>query len=335
MWFKRKARPDVVTKSSIMLGLGETDEEIQQARLCDVLKLRFSFSKAKSHMHSHFDFTWLIHIMNLNASPSRCIFSISGAGLLEAIGIQSDHWAKLLPRFCAPDSSRSPWCGRWDGDIWTVLLLSCQTWGMPSMLGLHLASASVRLQVRLGHCVRTPRPEHRPSQDNCQLTCFFAEHCFLWCPPLWAFPVQSVRFHALRWAGTSSQPRGTWRQIKGPDIGPSCLESLTSKRASSQFLTVSLVYKSSFKHFKPLTSIAIVTVDVTCSQLQFLSSDARFCTPLCSPPRTQQDVWWILMVPGDSVCDPGGIWPVACSWRSMTPRVVLTFQSVACSLSYG
>ena len=28
---KRKARPDVVTKSSIMLGLGETDEEIQQA----------------------------------------------------------------------------------------------------------------------------------------------------------------------------------------------------------------------------------------------------------------------------------------------------------------
>lgn len=40
-----------------MLGLGETDEEIQQAQLCDVLKLRFSFSKAKSHMHSHFDFT--------------------------------------------------------------------------------------------------------------------------------------------------------------------------------------------------------------------------------------------------------------------------------------
>jgi hypothetical protein len=71
-----------------------------------------------------------------------------------------------LPRFCAPDSSRSPWCGRWDGDIWTVLLLSCQTWGMPSMLGLHLASASVRLQVQLGHCVRITRPEHRPSQDN-------------------------------------------------------------------------------------------------------------------------------------------------------------------------
>lgn len=172
--------------------------------------------------------------MNLNASPSRCIFSISGAGLLEAIGIQSSHWAKLLPRFCAPDSSRSPWCGRWDGDIWTVLLLSCQTWGMPSMLGLHLASASVRLQVRLGHCVRTPRPEHRPSQDN--------SHVFLLstasfdarlCEP---FPVQSVRFHALRWAGTSSQPRGTWRQIKGQDIGPSFLESLTSKRASPQFL---------------------------------------------------------------------------------------------------
>ena len=105
--------------------------------------------------------------MNLNASPSRCIFSISGAGLLEAIGIQSDHWAKLLPRFCAPDSSRSPWCGRWDGDIWTVLLLSCQTWGMPSMLGLHLASASVRLQVRLGHCVRTPRPEHTTHMFFC------------------------------------------------------------------------------------------------------------------------------------------------------------------------
>lgn len=32
---KRKARPDVVTKSSIMLGLGETDEEIQQATFID------------------------------------------------------------------------------------------------------------------------------------------------------------------------------------------------------------------------------------------------------------------------------------------------------------
>ena len=60
-WFKRKAQPDVVTKSSIMLGLGETDEEIQQARLCDVLKLTDSVSAKPSltciHILNHFDFT--------------------------------------------------------------------------------------------------------------------------------------------------------------------------------------------------------------------------------------------------------------------------------------
>jgi len=44
-----------------MLGLGETDEEIQQARLCDVLKLTDSVSAKPSltciHILNHFDFT--------------------------------------------------------------------------------------------------------------------------------------------------------------------------------------------------------------------------------------------------------------------------------------